>query len=214
MWDRRADRAGPAGDPGAVYGLTARCSKLYLAVGRTSGACSSAGGRRSSMRGWRWWILRTACSLCSWIGRVKAIPSCIMASWCNTPELPHRAAKQGPQLYRPFGYRGAAARLRPVGGGLSGMLQRHFCLCRLGRSGRARCFYGVDRCGVKRCFTCRRGQPAVWQRDQDPCWPTRPCRPGWTPTAWPKCCCLVPAVRRGAGCSKISGSCCPASAPW
>ena len=44
-------------------------------------------------------------------------------------------------------------------------------------------------------------------------WPTRLCRPGWTPTAWPKCCCLVPAARRGAGCSKISGSCCPASAP-
>ena len=191
---------------------TARCSKLYLAVGRTSGACSSAGGRRSSMRGWRWWILRTACSPCSWIGRAKAIPSCIMAS-CTTrrncaPRCKTRATAL-PAIRIPR----CCCTPSPSGGRAAWNAATAFLPLPSGRSGRARCFWRGTAAGSSRCFTCRQGTACCLAARSRPCWPTRPCRPGWTPTAWPKCCCLVLAAHRGAGCSKISGSCCPASAP-
>ena len=69
---------------------TAPCSKRWRGAGRTSAVCTSAARRRSSTRGWRLWTSKTACSPCSWTGRVK--PTCwfITASSTTRPNCaPH-----------------------------------------------------------------------------------------------------------------------------
>ena len=126
--------AGRARAPGPSSGgtrPTAPCSKRWRGAGRTSAVCTSAARRRSSTRGWRLWISKTACSPCSWTGRVK--PTCwfITASSTTRPNCAPHWPPAGTASTGTPTPRYCSTLFAEWGRKLRAQVQRYFCVCGL-----------------------------------------------------------------------------------